>query len=61
MKKWALHVCLLDKNCRAVGAPKRVHVTTPWFHWAFAMTPASKFAGRLDERPRWTTFEKRKS
>jgi hypothetical protein len=68
---FSVHCCLLDKECRQYDPPKRIHLNTPWFHLAFALTPGSKFAGRIDvnqypekivsiERAHWTSLKKHK-
>lgn len=59
MKKWSIHFCPLDPDCRAVGAPWRLHVSTPWFHWGLALRPGDRFAHRIGERSTWTFFNRR--
>lgn len=61
MKRWSIHACPLDKDCRAIGAPWRFHLGTPWFHFAVALRPGDQFAGRVNERPRWVLFERRRN
>ena len=71
MKKWNIHFCKLDPECHGLDAPNRVSANTPWFYWAAALTPSSKFAGRIDmevwhesgkavpiEKDRWTMFKR---
>jgi hypothetical protein len=29
-RRWGIHACFLDRECRDVGAPNRVYVHTPW-------------------------------
>lgn len=49
MSKWSLHVCSLDRQCRAAGAPHRIYVTTPWFYLGVALTPEARYAPPLVE------------
>lgn len=74
ISKITIHCCQLDREDRKwdPNPPKRVHVDTPWFHFAFAYGPGSRFAGRIDmdawrerreavpiERSRWTSFKRK--
>lgn len=45
-----VHVCLLDKTCRALGGLARLHVSTRRYSYGLALTPGSKFGGGR----RWT-------
>lgn len=71
-KRFSLHVCQLSKDCRQYDPPNRVHLNTPWFHLALALTPGSRFAGRIDmekfrasrevvpiEKDRWISFRRK--
>lgn len=72
-QRFSFHVCQLNRFDRQFDdPPKRVHLNTPWFHFAFAYWPGSKFAGRIDmekfratrevvsiEKDRWTSFRRR--
>lgn len=47
-QRWGLHLCALDREHHG-DVLHRVHLNTPWFHFAFAYLPKSKFAGRIKE------------
>lgn len=42
-----IHCCLLDRECRSVGAPARIHFNGDRFAIAVALRRRDRFAGRL--------------
>lgn len=43
MRRWGVHSCLLDKDCREVRAGWRVSAWTPWFTVGMAFRPQDRF------------------
>lgn len=42
-KGWGVHACKLDRQCRDVGAPNRVHFRSPSWNLGVALSPSAKF------------------
>lgn len=45
-RKWKLHACFLDKEDIKITGERmwRVHLNTPWFHFAVGLTPNWRFS-----------------
>jgi hypothetical protein len=64
-QRWSLHFCPLDREDARLIAPLtmpwRVHLNTPWFHFAVALRPGDRFV-RLRSgggyAADWTDFRK---
>lgn len=41
-----IHLCTLDRDCRSVGAPPRLHITTKRWMFTLALTPNAKMQKR---------------
>lgn len=52
-KRFTIHFCPLDRQCRQYGALARLSLNTPWWYAGVALTPGSRYA-YLDRRDRWT-------
>lgn len=48
---WGLHLCLLDKGCRDVGAPARLHIRNNKVNVGIALTPNARFVKVTKEPP----------
>lgn len=56
--KWSVHICgpwSLNNSCREFGCA-RIEIGIAWFHLGIALTPGSRYAGKLHEPPRWISF-----
>lgn len=50
-KGWGLHFCPLDKRCRDVGAPARLHLRNNKVNIGIALTPNARFVRVTKESP----------
>ena len=53
-KRFTIHFCPLDSECRSFGAPVRLSLNTPWWYAGVALTPGSRYAWAVGRPARWT-------
>ena len=58
-KRFTIHFCPFDRQCRSYGAPARLSLSTPWWHAAVAVTPGSRFVEMAEPwKGRWVAGER---
>lgn len=53
-----IHFCPLDKLCRSVGAPARLHITTKRYHYVIALMPSAKVQQMPHNLDKWVWFRR---
>jgi hypothetical protein len=58
-KRFTIHFCPLDRQCRQYGAPARLSLSTPWWYAGVALTPGRRYAWTRGKRNRWTDVRRK--